>query len=122
MIRASEKTIALKTPIKSCGDESARCSGSSRLDPRSVFPTSIPPPTIPSTINDTSSLGLRFGYSEPKRPPSGKMRLPLHETEFDLIDSLRPAGYRDNAATDTSAHRRSPPPLRRGASDRSAAD
>ena len=37
MIGASEKTIALKTPIRSCGDESARCSGSSRLDPRSVF-------------------------------------------------------------------------------------
>src|SRR5215469_313764 len=97
MIEASEKTIAQKTPIKSCVDESAKCSGSSRRDPRSVFSTSIPPSTTPSTINDISSLGPRFGYSELKRPPSGKMRLPSHETEFDLIDSLRPARYRDNA-------------------------
>src|SRR5229473_2710993 len=71
--RGLTKTIALKTPVKSCGDESARCSGSSRLDPRSVFSTSIPPSTTPSTINDISSLGPRFGYSEPKRPPGGKM-------------------------------------------------
>src|SRR6202158_305872 len=27
----------MKTPIKLCGDESARCSGSSLLDPRRVF-------------------------------------------------------------------------------------
>jgi hypothetical protein len=46
MIEASERTIALKTPIKSCGDESTS------LDPRSGFSTSIPPSTIPSTIND----------------------------------------------------------------------
>src|SRR5438874_10193590 len=43
--------------LDACGDESARCSGSSRLDPRSVFSTSIPPSTIPSIINDISSLG-----------------------------------------------------------------
>jgi hypothetical protein len=41
--------------------------------------------------------GPPFGSSEPKRPPSGKMRLPSHETEFDLVDSLRPVRYRDNA-------------------------
>jgi transposase-like protein len=87
-IEASEKTIARKTPIKSCGDESARCSGSSRLDPRSVFSTSIPPFTTPSTINDTSFLGPHFGSSEPKQLPAGKMRLPSHETGFDLANSL----------------------------------
>jgi hypothetical protein len=80
-----------------CGDESARCSGSSRLDPRSVFSTSIPRSTTPSTTNDISSLGRRFGSSEPKRPPGGKMRLPSHETGFDLAHPLNPARYRDNA-------------------------
>src|SRR6516165_8423869 len=68
-----------------------KMSVSSHLDPRSVFSTSIPPSTTPSTINDISSHGPRFGYSEPKRPPNGKMRLPSHETEFDLVDSLRPS-------------------------------
>src|SRR6516165_106630 len=97
MIEASEKTIALKTPIKSCGEESARCSGSSLLDPRSVFSISIPPFTTPSNINDISSLGRRFGSSEPKQPPGGKTRLPSAETGFDLADFLRPARYRDNA-------------------------
>src|SRR5215831_759517 len=97
MIKASEKTIVPKTPIKSWGDESAKCSGSSRRDPRSDFSTSIPPSTTPSTINDISSLGPQFGSSEPKQPPSGKMRLPSHETRFDLAASLHPARYRDNA-------------------------
>jgi hypothetical protein len=41
MIEASEKTIAPKTPIKSCGGGSANCSGSSRLDPRSGFSTPV---------------------------------------------------------------------------------
>src|SRR5436190_18864875 len=97
MIGATEKTIAPKTPIKSCGDESTKCSGSSRLDPRSDFSTSIPPSTTPSTINDISSLGRPFGSSEPKQPPSGKMRLPSHETRPDLAASLHPARYCDNA-------------------------
>jgi hypothetical protein len=73
---------------RSCGDENARCSGSSRLDLLSVFSTSIPPSTILSTINEISSLGRRFGSSERKQPPDGKMRLPSHETGFDLANSL----------------------------------
>jgi hypothetical protein len=53
--------------------------------------------TTPSTINDISSLGRRFGSSEPKQLPGGKMRLPSHETGFDLGDTLHPAPYRDKA-------------------------
>jgi hypothetical protein len=68
------------------------------LDPRSGFSTSIPPSATPSTINDISSFGQRFGSSEPKQPPGGKMRLPSHETRFDFANSLHPARYRDNAA------------------------
>jgi hypothetical protein len=41
-----------------------------------------------STINDISSLGRRFGSSEPKQSPGGKMRLPSHETRFDFTNSL----------------------------------
>jgi transposase-like protein len=96
--RGVRKNNRAETRIKSCGDESARCSSSSRLDPRSVFPTSIPPSTIPSTINDISSLGRHFGFSEPKQPPGGKMRLPSHEIRFDLAESPHPAGYRDSAS------------------------
>jgi hypothetical protein len=47
------------------------------------------------TINELSSLGRRFGSLEPKQP-SGKMRLPPHETRFDCANSLHRAGYRDN--------------------------
>ena len=31
------------------------------------------------------------------QPPGGKMRLPSHETGFDLANSPNPARYRDNA-------------------------
>jgi hypothetical protein len=77
--RGSERTIGLKIPIKSCGDESARCSGSSRPDPHSVFSTSTPPFTTLSTINDISSLGRRSTSLGLKQPPSGKMPLRPHE-------------------------------------------
>src|SRR5690349_6299329 len=41
---------------------------------------SLLPSTTPSAINDISSLCPRFGPSEPKQPPGGKMQLPSHET------------------------------------------
>ena len=44
--------------------------------------------TTPSTINDIWSLGRPFASSEPKPPPGGKVRLPSHETRFDLAASL----------------------------------
>jgi transposase-like protein len=108
--RGLRKTIAQKTPIKSCVDESAKCSGSSRRDPRSDFSTSIPPSTTPSTINDISSLGPHFGSSEPKQPPSGKMRLPSHETRSDLATPLHPARYRDNAVQAAAGSRKAAAP------------
>src|SRR5438270_5764182 len=46
------------------------------------------------------SLGPHFGSSEPKQPPSGKTRLPSHETRSDLAASRHPARYRDNASDD----------------------
>jgi hypothetical protein len=70
--------------LTSCGDESARCSGSSRPDPHSVFSTFIPTSTTPSTVNAISSLGRRSGSSGPKQPPNGKLRLRPHE------NSVRP--------------------------------
>jgi transposase-like protein len=82
-----------------------------QLDPRSVFSTSIPLSTTPSTINDISSLGPHFGSSELKLPPGRKMRLRSHETGFDLANSLRPARYHDNACMPSSA------PLAPGASE-----
>src|SRR5438477_4283130 len=48
--RGLRKNNRAENSHQSCGDESARCSGSSRLDRRSVFSTSIPPSTTPSTI------------------------------------------------------------------------
>jgi peptide/nickel transport system substrate-binding protein len=43
-----------------------------RTDPRSVFSTCIPPSTTLSIINDISSLGRPFGFSEPKQPPAAR--------------------------------------------------
>jgi len=44
--------------------------------------------TTPSTISDIWSVGRPFAASEPKQPPGGKMRLPSHETRFDVVDTL----------------------------------
>jgi len=79
MSRDCGRTIAWRTPIRRCDDASARCNGSSQLDPRSAASVSMPPSTTPSSCNATSSRGPRCGPSEPKRRRSGKMPSQQHE-------------------------------------------
>src|SRR5580704_2769070 len=90
------KATGRRIRVNQSDDVSASRSGSSRLDLRNVFSTCNPPSTTPSTINDISSLGRRFGSSEPKQPPSGGRRLPSHETGFTSA-TPRPTRYRDKA-------------------------
>jgi len=59
MIEASEKTIVPKTPIKSCGDESAKCSGSSLVRPAfAQHPFRRPQQLQPSTTSRLSTLRI----------------------------------------------------------------
>ena len=97
MSRVFERIIAPKIPIKLCGDESTKCSGSSRRDPHSVFSAFILPSKTLSIINDISSLGRRFGSLGPKQPPSGKPRFQPNETVFNR-QFFPFSRYRDNAA------------------------
>src|SRR5436190_11898070 len=65
--RGLRRTIAPKTLIKSCGDESARCSASNRLASHSASSACTLPYTTPSAFNAISSRGRHSGSSEPKR-------------------------------------------------------
>src|ERR1700730_12018022 len=100
MSRGSRRTIARRIRIKSCDDESARCSASSQPDLPSTFSACTPPFTTISTFSGTSSPDRRCGSSEPKRQRNGRTPLQRRElwpglapSEPTLVAVTKPLGW-----------------------------
>src|SRR5712672_2595074 len=84
MSRGCERTIGLRTPTKRCDEESAKCSGSSQLDPPSASSASMPPSTTHSIFNDTLSPDQHCGRCERKQRRSGKGPSQRYEIWFAM--------------------------------------
>src|SRR6202035_3195588 len=88
----------LRLTTRSCGDESVKCRGSSRLALPSAFSICTLPSITRSTFNATSSPDRRYGSSEPKRQRKATRRCSSMTSDLDPLPSSPNARYRDNAA------------------------